>query len=221
MSKHPRTIGLTLIFASITLLMGCSYPNYVHINHARKAMKSQDWVTAQRHLDIAMSQDSTDWEVQYFLGRVKLKQSEFLDAQLLFERAVTLRFDHRETADIYDGLAASVYAQQKTKQLREILDRATTEYGGTRDYARKAKFLAKIGDPDGAELALRTASRIANAKDPVPFIAAADFYEALGKRQETVTNLRRAYYLMPDDELLQDRLRKFGVEPGPNAGIKP
>ena len=77
------------------------------------------------------------------------------------------------------------------------------------------------GDIDQAKLAYRKAAFFALPGDAEPFLTLADFYESIGDTANAVTALRHAYTVTPKDRQIHDRLRRYGIVPGPTAQLPP
>ena len=102
--------------------------------------------------------------------------------------------------------------------MHTMLQRRSHESGTTRDYLREAHYLLKAGDHDGARLALLKAVKFA-PQDPKPHTKLADFYETVGDEPNAIRSLRRAHALAPRDRKIADRLRHYGIVPGPAAAL--
>ena len=208
-----------LIFA--LMVNGCARFNTLLRKQGIEAYQAEDLEVADEHFSQAIAQDPTDWKSLFYLGKIRLKQRRSLDAQLLLEKAFELRHHNSETPDILDAMAESLSRQGQAVPLTKLLERAVQDYGTSRDYARQGKYLQKLGDVDGAKLAYRKAAFFAPEGDVGPFLALADFYESISDTTNAVTALRHAYAVTPGDPRLNDRLRRYGIVPGPTTGIAP
>ena len=65
------------------------------------------------------------------------------------------------------------------------------------------------------------AASFAAPSDPEAQLAIADFYESVGNTEKVIHALRRALYIDPDNRHIQQRLRGYGVIPGPTAALAP
>lgn len=224
-------LGAGAILLSMALTVGCaSVPG--QIARAEKKIEEGDLAGAERQLDAVFENDPSQWKALYLRAQVRMQQGRYQDAQYLLERSVALRYRHEETADIHDLMAESIYRQRDHDALRAMLRQAADRYATQRDFLREGKYLSLIGDPDGAELAYAKAVAVSEdtrytpyarktAEPAVPYIKQANFYESIGRRDNAVISLRKAYYFAPDDLTLQKRLRAYGVVPGPAAALKP
>lgn len=219
LTRERRAWLALLIFA--LLVNGCTSTNTLLRKQGIDAYHVEDMEGADERFSQAISQDPTDWKSLYYLGKIRLKQRRSLDAQLLLEKAFELRHHNSETPEILDAMAEALSRQGQAVALTELLDKAVQDYGTSRDYARKGKFLQQLGDVDGAKLAYRKAAFFAPVGDVGPFLALADFYESISDTANAVTSLRHAYAVTPGDPHLNDRLRRYGIVPGPTTGIAP
>ncbi len=216
--RHLRILGILPVAAMAAVPIGCEPNSYLR-QRGVEALHAGDTRWADERFSQAVRQDATDWKSLYYLGQIRLKQGQPLEAQMHLERALTLRPDHRQTADILDQLAEALFQQGQTANLHALVKQATQEYGTTRDYLRQAQYLAKSGDVDGAKLAYRKAGQFAQPDDATPFVSMAEFYDSINDRQNAITALRCAYGIDPRSIKLRNRLRSFGVVPGPTIAL--
>jgi len=212
-------VWLMAVTAALAV-QGCS-SNALLRKQGVEQYNSKDIALADKRFGQAVEQDPTDWKSLFYLGRVRLEQGRWYDAQLLLEKALELRHHGPETVDILDALAQALNGRGRVGQLHTLLASAVEDYGTSRDYARQGRYLQKLGDIDGAQLAYRKAAYFAGGDDPAPFVALADFYDSIGDTDNAVVALRHAYAVTPTDPQLQDRLRRHGIVPGPTSGIAP
>ena len=212
---------LLLAVAAFSLLglVGCQTPNPVLRQQAKNALNHGDVALAAKRLAQAVDQKPIDWRAWYLTGQTRLRQGLPLQAQVAFEKALTLRPDHVQTPEIIDGLAESLYRQEATVELHNLLDEATQERQDTHAFLRQATYLGRIGDIDGATLAYRKAARFAEGDNVDPYLAMAGFFETIGDRTQAITALRYAYGVNDDDMRVHQRLRDLGVIPGPTIAL--
>jgi tetratricopeptide (TPR) repeat protein len=216
--RHLVTLtGLALLTATGS---GCVTQTQ-RLEYAQKKMDAGDYAGADAELDAVFGADTSRWEALYLRGQLRMKQARYEDAQFLLERSAAIRFRHKETPRIYDLLAESLFQQRKLDELRSMLADTASRYATTGDFIRQGRYLSRIGDPDGAEVALRKAVSVSDLKDIQPYMEMADFYESVGRRDKAVTALRYAYFLRPADPKITERLRAAGVVPGPTTGLQP
>jgi len=218
-----------LLLAGVLALAGCS------VNDVRKQMRAQnqrelgvaaynvgDYARARLHLETAIDAKPGDFRQNYWLGMVELAQGKPLAAQRQFEYAWTLRQDDPQwTPKILDGIAESLYRQDRIEALQTFLADTATRYGTTDAYLREAEYLIKSGDPDGAQTAYQKAARVSGQDDPAVYLAIAEFYQSVNDVPNAVTSLRYAYYLDPDNKAVSEKFRQFGIVPGPTLRLPP
>lgn len=213
---------LTLLGAGTLLLTGCAQtPNFLLHERARVAMAHGNLRAAEANLGQALSQQPGDWKANYLLAKVRLQQQRPLDAQLLAEHAMTQNPDGQTTPQILDVLAESLLEQNQPVALTSFLKQTASQRQTPYDFLRAGKYLARLGDKDGSELAFRKAARIAKADDPTPYIFMADFYESINDSQRAQIALRHAHYVVPNDHQINQRLRAYGLVPGPTIALPP
>lgn len=216
-----RFMALALVASMALLLTGCNPPNGWLRQQAINAKTDNDVPKAEGYLVRAVKQDDTDWKAMWLLGVIRNEQNRGLDAQMLLERSLTLRGHDAETPDINDALAESYYIQNQPASLSAMLQSAVEKYGGMRDYLRQAKYLGKVGDVDGARRGFQKAIKFAAKDDPMPYQVAADYYESAGDKAGAIEMLRHVYYISPGNGKVANRLRNYGIVPGPTVGLPP
>ncbi len=214
---------VVLALPGVMMLMsatGCE-PNRLLRRQGMDAVEAGDLDRADDRFTKAMRQDPTDWKSLYYLGKIRTEQGQLIEAQLLLDKALSLRGNHLETDDILDAMAEVLYRQEQKDRLHAMLKQAVEDRPTTRSYVRQAIYLHKMGDADGAKLAFQKAVRFSRADDPTPYLAMADFYESIGDRKAAATALRQAYGIDSSIPGLIERLRGYGIVPGPTAGLPP
>jgi tetratricopeptide (TPR) repeat protein len=214
--------------AAVTLaLVGCATPNNVLRERAVVALSQHDVDRADQYLLQAVAQDPTDWEAQFMLGKVEIRQGKYLEARLKLERALALHPEplrqdlDLETPEILDALAEALYGQGDKVGLVNFLKQTAGDRHRTRDYIRQARFLNKIGDTDGTALALKKAAALAGKSNPFPHLQLADFYHEMNDTDGEIMALRRAYTIDPENFVICERVRSLGVVPGPTVLLPP
>jgi len=219
---QPRRSVAALWLALAALGAGCqSPPNGLLRQQAADALMLGNAQRAQQRLELAVEQDPGDWKAAMMLGQIRLTQDRALDAQLLLERAQALRPEHPETPEILDGVAESLYRQDRYESLHNFLATVASDRGTTLDYLRQARYLTLMQDRDGARVALKKAARFAAPDDATPYLAAADYYESIGDVPNAILALRRAHAIKPTSRRVSQRLRDHGIVPGPTAALPP
>lgn len=228
--KIRQTVTAVLGLAGLLLASGCYKPAVdggfynpaVAKFHAGKEIEAGNYVAAQQKLEPVLYNDPQDWEGRYLMGKAYLGQGRALEAQSELEQALAVKDRSEEwTPKILDALAESLHRQERFEELYAFLDAQINRYEGWEDYARKARFLAKANDIDGAALAYRQAAFFSRNADEDIYIEMADFFEGLGDYDKAVQSLKWAYYINDEREDIPARLRKLGVVPGPTVKEAP
>lgn len=189
---------------------------------SRKAMAAGDYSQAEQRLIACLDYNPADWEAHYLLGEVYLKQDRAVEAQSELEQALAVQDrDKSDTPKILDALAESLYQQKRYEQLYLFLDEQISRYEGWEDYARKARFLAKANDIDGAALAYRQAAYFSRNEDASIYVEIADFYEGIGDYNKAIQSLKWAYFIDDERKDVPAAFRRMGVVPGPTQKEQP
>jgi len=209
------------VLVAAVALVGCGSGHSQLRKQGVEAYQAKDLLRADQLLRQAVTQDPTDWKSLFCLGQIQSEQGRWLESQLSLEKAFELHHHGSQTADILDLLAETLSHQHHISQLNTLLEQAVEAYGTSRDYSRLGRHLKRLGDIDAAKLAYRKAAFFAPMGDARPFLALADFFESISDTHNALTALRHAYTITPGDPILNDRLRRYGIVPGPTAGITP
>ena len=242
MMSFLRPLLAPALLAAALAATGCNtpltarLPNSVARIQGYKAYSRGDITTARDFFAHAINQRGSDWKSHYYLGLIGLNHLHDPGfARRHLEMAYTIRVlgsdDQRGPGEpaitrpwptrnqIIDALAEAMYRQDNQPQLVAFLRQVIDERGQPADYIRLGRYLYKSGDPDGALTAYRKAVAIAGPENPNPYIALADFYDTLGKRDEAATALRRAYDIAPLRDDIARKLRAHGLRPSPTIAL--
>ena len=229
--KTPIKLTVLLGLFALMLTTGCFKPApadggfynpAVEKFKAKKAIDAGNYAAAEPRLNLVLRNDPTDWEGHYLMGLTRLGQNRAIEAQSELEQALAAEDRHdEETPKILDALARSLEQQELYDQLYAFLDAQIERYEGWEDYARKARFLAKANDIDGAALAYRQAAYFSRNETEEIYLEIAEFYEARGDYPKAVQALKWAYYINDENETIPDRFRRLGVVPGPTLKEAP
>lgn len=219
-SRHT-TITLAWALCLPLVIAGCQTAANLR-EEGRLALNRGQYARALDKCSLAVEKDPSSAHSQYQLGLAYLALDRGFEAQYALEKAHALEPDDRElTPDILDALAEALSQQDRTANLYAFLDKMVETYRTTRDYLRQAEYLAKSGDPDAARLSFRKAAYFADPGDVEPYLAIADFYTAISDQPNAVTALRYANYVAPGNLDVAERLRQFGIVPGPTVAQAP
>ena len=204
---------------------------------AAAAERRGEWTKAQDLYQALLDRDSADWKANFGLARCYMAVDAPFDAQRHLESARAIRDEHAETADILDLLADALRQQKRDGALRELINSAVERYDASRDYLRKGRVLAELGEPDGAlpafQIALKRSwdedqkasqtpgSGIVKRSRLNAYGQMADFYESLGNRKDAVSNAQHAYWCAPRNKDATARLQRLGLVPGPTHEVAP
>jgi Flp pilus assembly protein TadD len=229
-----------LAVLALSLLAGLGGCADVSRVRGYEAFRKGDYAQAREHFEECVRRDATDWKSHYYLGRIALdSDGDPYYARRHLDTAETIRKSLPESQlapkpgapqqavpfptrqQIADALAESMYRQGLRERLFHYLRQQADEYGSTDDYLRMARYMAALGDRDGAELSYKKAGLIADPTDARPHLELADFYDSVGDRAAALIELRKAYYIDPTIKGLADNIRAHGMVPGPTVAIAP
>lgn len=220
MKRHVDRAGKWLAAAMVVSLVGCVG---VDRQQGVLAYERGDYAEARTRFTRVVQAHPGDWKANYHLGLMALSEGNADDARVYLEQAYAVRADgpptHPQTPEVVDALAEAIYLQGDYIQLYGFCSEAARQYGTVRDHVRTGKYLMLTGDPDSALMAFDKARRLAPAGDASAHVALADLFEQVGDEDRAVLELRRAYGVNPRAEGVADRLRGYGIVPGPTVGL--
>jgi tetratricopeptide (TPR) repeat protein len=159
-----------------------------------------------------------DAEGQYDLGKTLL----VLNRADAAREHMSVAHDLAPQNDEYlDGLAAALVENHEGASASNLLRGQAESTGRVEDYIRWGKFVAKAGDPDEAERALKTAAKLDRGQHKEPQLALADFYAGMGDKKSALMRLRMAMYVAPKDPKVWDKISALGEIPGPSLAVQP
>ncbi|MBK7405569.1 MAG: tetratricopeptide repeat protein [Phycisphaerales bacterium] len=177
-----------------------------------------DYSSALPYYQEVVDRKGGNAEGHYELGRTLLALGRASEAR---EQMVLANSLEPENMEYFDGLADAFVATGDEDQLFQALEHQARDRGGVADYLRMGRYALKLGHPDEAERALLGAAEIDDGKTPAPQLALADFYHAIGDKDNEVRRLRMALWFDPADTEIQTRLRELGQIPGPTFVLEP
>jgi cytochrome c-type biogenesis protein CcmH/NrfG len=219
--RFPQLLGCLTLLAAAGLIGCAATPNTVLRQNAAEAIEEHRTDDAAGFLARAVQQNPTDWQAQYMLGKIRLEQGRFVDAELALNNAYELNKDWPEAPVILDAEAEAIYRQGHRAELASFLQRCARDRQTMHDFLRQARYLTKIGDMDGAALALKMATKLANKTDPKPYLERAEYYQSIKDNDNALLDLRRAYTIDPSNDQVKKALLEMGVVPGPTLRLPP
>jgi tetratricopeptide (TPR) repeat protein len=217
-----RRCLMGLLLATLLMTLGCT-PPHVYRDRGVAAYERGDLVEAKQNFAMCLQGDPTNRVCHYHIGLIALEQDEPAEARRHLEIAYALTRDSKRyeyySPDLPDALAEALFRQGNYPKLVGFCEELIAESGKVADYLRLARYMHRMGDPDSAVVVYRKAARIAPPDDPSPYVAMADFYEALGQTDLALEALRRAYGINPDNAEIAGRIRSYGLVPGPTVAL--
>ncbi|MAX22919.1 MAG: hypothetical protein CMJ19_00325 [Phycisphaeraceae bacterium] len=217
-----KSLTLLTVMSLLTLsLFGCKLTNPTLREKAIQAKQRGDVDRAVQLYNKALDQDDTDWRAMTYLAIIQYERQQWIEAQHSFEKVISLQPAHPKVPIWLDRVAECLFQQGRAQALRDTLLNANEQYGTSHDFLRQANYLTKLGDMDQAHVAYRKAVHFADKNDADPWIAMAAFYELIGDKANAIDALRHAHAIDPENLSVADRLRHYGIVPGPTAGVYP
>ncbi len=140
-TRFPAKLAMAgFTFAAALAMTACQAPNSLLRQQGINALDANDVAQADNRFALAVKQDPTDWKSMYLLGKVRIMEGQPLEAQLLEEKAATLRPHEAETPDILDAEAEAIFLQNQPAALAAMLQSAADENGSVRDFLRQGKL---------------------------------------------------------------------------------
>jgi len=240
--KMELRCWIVSLFACTLLIGGCATTTPIVNAHTR--LKAYDDYkegrveAARGRFQKCIDRDPTELKSNYYLGRILLDHyDQPAAATKHFETAFAVLHNDAEEqmrdkaskkdtgvptpsfSQVADGLAESLFQQKLRTQLVGFLNEAVSFRGSLEDYQRKARYLHKLNDHDGARDAYITATKVSAGKAAAPYVDLADFYDEIGARDQALIALRKAYGINPAHPGLNQRLRDHGTVPGPTVAL--
>lgn len=188
------------------------------------------------HIRAAVAEDEGDWDEAYALWseyvdrRPQSALAEYRLGQVemrlgLYEQAVGhLRVAHDlEPGNIQylEALAQAYVAVGEQDQLMTLLRQTAEEGPDGSGYLRMGRFAQEAGLLDEAKEAFELAIVNYRGQSAEPYMAMADFGQAIGNHDMEVRNLRYALWFDRDHASISARLRDLGMIPGPSLALEP
>jgi tetratricopeptide (TPR) repeat protein len=215
-------VGLFLAAGLTAGLTGCGLSTERTLYEGQMAYDDKNYELAEQKVSQVLSEDDTDWKALLYMGKIRLAQGRSAEAIVPLQKSLGLVEDEPDNAALVLDALAEAYLQQKQyNTLASMLQHQVNERGELRDYLRQAKYLGKMGDSDSAVLAYRKAIRFAGPRNDAAYLALADYLGSVGETDKEILALRKALYISPGKKSTADRLRKFGIVPGPAAAVRP
>ena len=118
----------------------------------------------------------------------------------------------------FSALVDALVAAGETEDLFELLNRFAEQTEGVEGYLALGRAAQRVGFPEEAERAFKTAARLAEPDNPQPLRELADLYHAIGSLERELDVLRVLYRMLPENDAIEARIRNLGEIPGPTFG---
>lgn len=214
-----RWLMLAVLASTTLAVAGCGPSIYTLRQRGLTHYQADRYDRAKQAFERVIEHEPSDPAANYYLGLLALRNGEAEEARNHLEIARTLYEAQSDTPPhlprLLDALAEAMFREGERRQVITFTEEAIDRFGTLRDYLRKAEYLARLGDHDSALTAYRSAIKIAEPGVATAHLALADFYESIGDRRRAIDTLKEAYRIAPDNARTADRLRAYGIVPGP------
>lgn len=212
-------VGAAGMISAFTLT-GCTGQRPLHIvkKFGDRAYEEANYAKAAEEYSEYVDRKPGEWDVRLTLGKAYLESGQPILAR---EQLTTVYDQQPDNEECIELLARANFDAKEYDSLTSFLRRLTVERGTVSDYLRLGRYSAKIGHPDEAKEALKTAARIDQGKTVEPQLALADFYHQVNDRANESQRLRMALYLLPNSPVIMERIRDLGEVAGPTAAMVP
>jgi tetratricopeptide (TPR) repeat protein len=216
-----RVLGCVLaatLLPSILASCGGQRPLNVVMRDGKTALRGGDAAKAATDFGEYVERKPDVLEARYGLARGLMGSGRSREAveHLIFCLDVDPLND-----EYADALAEAMYDSNERDGLTAFLARHAAERGRPSDFIRQGTYAQKLGNPDEAQQAFKTAAKLDQGRSVRVQRTLANFYGSVGDSKRRVERLRMAYWLNPADEGLVDEIRAAGEIPGPTFGIMP
>jgi tetratricopeptide (TPR) repeat protein len=221
MAGFKNSLMLCVLLLAAFILAGCQVSTPVLRDRAEASLAAGNYPAAEADVTELLSREQSSWMNQYLLGRLRMKQARYQDAQVALGRAWAIYVDGEKRDEMLDLLAEAYYQQgpQAYDNLASFLAQQAEQYADMPSYLRQARYLRMTGDVDNTLLALRKAEQLATPESPELFLELARFYKGLGDRANAVQALRHALHYMPENDEVRQMLRSYNIVPGPTIAM--
>ncbi len=222
--KTTTIVLLALLLAAIP--SGCSSVdkvkrtltlNDIHIQAAVAENKGDDARAAELWTEYVNIRPQSVL-AQYRLGMVEMRLGNV-------EQAIGhLRIAHDlkpGNIEYIEALAEALARAQHTDALMKLLHETVDEGEPGSGQLRLARYAQRVGFMDEAREALLLAIAKDAGQSPTPYLAMADFANAIGDKDTEIKYLRHVLWFDHSDPAILARLESLGLIPGPSLATAP
>ena len=185
-------------------------------DRAHRAMWQGRWVDAEALYGELVADAPQDWRIQYGYGRSAMHVGDYSEARQALEIAHTLR--PKDTQIALD-LAEVMYLQGAKDALFQFLHDRAEAQKTAEAYLLLAEYALMFDDPDSALEFITQAMVVDDASSVDPYLTAATLSEQIGDLDGAMRYLRIGWQIDPQHEVIDERLRAYGVVPGPTLAM--
>lgn len=214
-NTRKQIVVVTLLAGA---LLGCETASTTTTmrDRANTAVWQGRWSEAEQLYGNLVAQSPEDWRLQYGYGLSAMHTGGMSDARQALEIAHTLKPSNRQIAL---DLAETMYQQKDYNSLfRFLSDRAEARKDSS-DWLLLGEYALMTNDPDSAREYVAQAMVVDDASSVDPYLRAAIMSEQMGDLDAAKRYLRTGWEVDPTNETIQERLRSYGIIPGPTLAM--
>jgi len=185
-------------------------------DRAHRAMWQGRWADAETLYGNLVETSPQDWRLQYGYGQSAMHVGNLSEARQALEIAHTLKPGNTEIAL---DLAEVMYLQGAKDSLFLFLHDRAEAQKTAQAYLLLAEYALMFDDPDSAHEFIEQAMIMDDASSVEPYLTAATLSEQIGDLDAAMRYLRLAWQIDPSDVIVEERLRAYGVIPGPTLAM--
>ena len=216
MAKATSHIVLVALLAGA--LLGCETAStrMTIRDQANNAAWQGRWSEAEQLYGELVAKSPGDWRFQYGYGLSAMHTGDLSEARQALEVAHTLKPSNRQIAL---DLAETMYQQKDYNSLFRFLgDRAEARKNSS-DWLLLGEYALMTNDPDSAREFVAKAMVVDDASSVDSYLRAATMSEQMGDLDAAKRYLRTGWEVDPSNATIQERLRSYGVIPGPTLAM--
>jgi tetratricopeptide (TPR) repeat protein len=227
-SIHRLILGAAIATALIVVSAGCQQEILSTNSQMRtegiKQLDEGNYADAAGAFRNAIRSDPRDYRSQFYLAQCYEKLKQYQQAIQAYKASLDAQpgtlagqEDKAQRLATLDALALCISRCDNRDAEINFLENQAKNSNKSQDYFLLGKIYQDRGDADSALDAYNRAA----LRDPKDFVLVKQYglyLEQSGQLQKAQYQLRKAYALNPNDEQVNDALRRIGIVPGP--GLK-
>ncbi|MBN8644534.1 MAG: hypothetical protein J0L61_04750 [Planctomycetes bacterium] len=137
------------------------------------------------------------------------------------EQAEILYTSKPNRFDVLDLLAKTMVEAGDVESMARVFKEEAYARNTARDWLRYGWYMAKAGDADEGERALKRAAQLDRGMSAGPQLALAELYRTAGDKPNAILRLRMAQAIEPNNEEVREALIAMDEDPDPRFAVLP